>query len=68
MRALRRAVLAMGLAALAAAIVRVRGRGGTPPSNPSWQEVTIDLAEAPVEPAAADGPSAVPTDDRETAN
>ena len=32
MRALRRAALALGLASLAAGIVRLRGRGGKPPS------------------------------------
>jgi hypothetical protein len=42
MRALRRAILAIGLAALAAAIVRLRGRGGTPPTSPGWQELPAE--------------------------
>ena len=41
MRALRRAALALGLASLAAGIVRLRGRGGKPPSTTTWQPVAV---------------------------
>ena len=41
MRALRRAALALGLASLAAGIVRLRGRGGKPPTSTTWQELPV---------------------------
>ncbi len=40
MKALRRALLALGAAALAAAVVRFRGTGGTPPKRGGWRELT----------------------------
>ena len=39
MRTLRRAALALGLAGLVAAVVRVRGTGGTPPQSGGWREL-----------------------------
>jgi len=38
---LRRALLAVTMAALAAAAIRVRGRGGTPPQSGGWQELPL---------------------------
>ncbi|HLI24434.1 MAG TPA: hypothetical protein VKU91_05735 [Acidimicrobiales bacterium] len=40
MRAIRRALLALGAAVLAAAIVRLRGSGGTPPKRGGWRELS----------------------------
>jgi hypothetical protein len=40
MRALRRALLALGVTALAAAVVRLRGAGGTPPQRGGWRELS----------------------------
>jgi hypothetical protein len=40
MRALRRALLALGAAGILAAIVRLRGTGGTPPQNGGWRELS----------------------------
>jgi hypothetical protein len=37
---LRRAVLALGLAGLLAALVRLRGTGGTPPQGGGWRELS----------------------------
>jgi hypothetical protein len=40
MRALRRALLALGAAGVLAAVVRLRGTGGTPPQNGGWRELS----------------------------
>ena len=37
---LRRALVALGLAALVAAVLRVRGTGGTPPQDGGWRELS----------------------------
>ena len=39
MRLLRRALGALGLAALFAAAARLRGKGGTPPQHGGWQPI-----------------------------
>jgi len=38
---LRRAVWALSLAGLAAAVLRVRGKGGVPPQEGGWREVDV---------------------------
>lgn len=40
LRLLSRALLALGLTALAAVIVRLRGSGGTPPHRGGWRELS----------------------------
>lgn len=40
MALLRRALLALGLAGLVAAVLRVRGTGGTPPQQGGWRELS----------------------------
>jgi len=40
MRMIRRAFVAIGMAALVAAAVRLRGTGGTPPQAGGWRELT----------------------------
>jgi hypothetical protein len=40
MKLLRRALVALGLAATVAAILRLRGSGGTPPQQGGWRELT----------------------------
>jgi hypothetical protein len=40
MRLLRRALLALGVASIVAAIVRLRGTGGVPPQQGGWRELT----------------------------
>lgn len=40
MKALRRAVLALGIAALIAGVLRLRGTGGTPPQRGGWRELS----------------------------
>ncbi len=35
----RRALLAVGVAAMIAGVLRVRGRGGVPPQRGGWKEV-----------------------------
>lgn len=40
MTLLRRALVAIGLAGLVAAAVRVRGSGGTPPQGGGWRELS----------------------------
>jgi hypothetical protein len=40
MALLRRALIALGLAAVVAAILRVRGSGGTPPQSGGWRELS----------------------------
>jgi hypothetical protein len=37
---LRRALVALGVAALLAAILRVRGTGGVPPRSGGWRELS----------------------------
>ena len=40
MTMLRRALVALGLAGLIAAVLRLRGSGGTPPSEGGWRELS----------------------------
>ncbi len=40
MRVLRRALLALGVGSIVAAILRVRGGGGLPPRQGSWRELS----------------------------
>lgn len=40
MALLRRALLAVGLAGLVAAVLRLRGSGGTPPKQGGWRELS----------------------------
>ena len=40
MTILRRALVALGLAGFVAAVLRVRGTGGTPPQSGGWRELT----------------------------
>jgi hypothetical protein len=40
MRLLRRALVALGVASIVAAIVRLRGSGGVPPQQGGWRELT----------------------------
>lgn len=42
MGGLGRALFAVGLAALAAAIVRLRGNAGTPPHHGGWRLLLVD--------------------------
>jgi hypothetical protein len=37
----RRALAALAIAGLAAAALRVRGRGGVPPQTGGWQELPV---------------------------
>ena len=39
MQRLRRVLLAVGVAGLFAAVLRVRGKGGTPPSDGGWRQL-----------------------------
>lgn len=48
-RLLSRALLALGLTALAAVIVRVRGSGGTPPNRGGWRELSVTDLEPPAQ-------------------
>ncbi|MET0144418.1 MAG: hypothetical protein ABW328_06495 [Ilumatobacteraceae bacterium] len=43
MKLLRRALFALSVAAGIAGVMRIRGRGGTPPQHGGWQP--IDLPE-----------------------
>ncbi|MGH9077097.1 MAG: hypothetical protein ACRDY0_06550 [Acidimicrobiales bacterium] len=67
MRALRRALLALAAAALAAAIVRLRGSGGTPPRGGGWRQLSdaelVPLAP-PTDPEGARTGSRRAGDDR----
>ena len=36
----RRALVALGLAGLVAAVLRLRGAGGTPPQEGGWRELS----------------------------
>lgn len=40
MRTLRRALVALGVASIVAAIVRLRGSGGVPPQHGGWRELS----------------------------
>ena len=40
MALLRRALIAVGIAGLLAAVLRLRGSGGTPPQEGGWRELT----------------------------
>ncbi len=40
MKVLTRALFALGLTALAALVVRIRGSGGTPPHRGGWRELS----------------------------
>jgi len=40
MAAIRRALVALGLAGLVAGVLRLRGTGGTPPQKGGWRELT----------------------------
>jgi hypothetical protein len=40
MRMIRRAFVAIGMAALVAAAVRLRGSGGIPPQSGGWRELS----------------------------
>jgi hypothetical protein len=40
MRMLRRAFVAVGVAAILAAVLRLRGSGGTPPQAGGWRELS----------------------------
>jgi hypothetical protein len=39
---IRRALVALGLAGFVAAVLRVRGSGGTPPQRGGWRELSPD--------------------------
>ena len=39
MKLLRRALVAIGIAGLIAAVLRIRGTGGTPPQDGGWREL-----------------------------
>lgn len=41
MKFLRRTILALFVAGLGAAILRVRGKGGTPPRSGGWRELSL---------------------------
>ena len=40
MALLRRALVALGIAGLIAAVLRVRGKGGVPPQGGGWRELS----------------------------
>lgn len=40
MALLRRALVALGLAGIIAAVLRIRGTGGTPPQQGGWRELS----------------------------
>jgi hypothetical protein len=40
MRTLRRALVALGVASIVAAILRLRGTGGVPPQQGGWRELS----------------------------
>ncbi len=42
MTMIRRALVALGLAGMVAAVLRVRGTGGTPPQRGGWRELSPD--------------------------
>lgn len=42
MTLIRRALVALGIAGLVAAVLRLRGSGGTPPQRGGWRELDPD--------------------------
>ncbi len=42
MTRIRRALVAVGLAGIVAAVLRLRGTGGTPPQRGGWRELSPD--------------------------
>lgn len=40
MKMIRRALVAIGIAGLVAAVLRLRGSGGTPPQDGGWRELS----------------------------
>jgi hypothetical protein len=42
MKGLRRTLIALGATVVIAAIVRLRGHGGTPPQHGGWRELPAD--------------------------
>jgi len=40
MKMLRRALVALGLAGMIAAVLRLRGSGGVPPQDGGWRELS----------------------------
>ncbi len=42
MTLIRRALVALGVAGAIAAVLRVRGSGGTPPQRGGWRELSTD--------------------------
>jgi hypothetical protein len=40
MKMLRRAMVALGVAALVAGVLRLRGTGGVPPQDGGWRELS----------------------------
>jgi hypothetical protein len=40
MKLLRRALVALGLAGMIAAVLRLRGTGGVPPTDGGWRELS----------------------------
>ncbi|MEJ5255037.1 MAG: hypothetical protein WHS89_06770 [Acidimicrobiales bacterium] len=40
MKMVRKALIAVGLAGIVAAILRLRGTGGTPPRDGGWRELS----------------------------
>jgi hypothetical protein len=40
MALLRRALIAVGIAGVIAAVLRIRGSGGTPPQEGGWRELS----------------------------
>ena len=42
MTLIRRALVALGIAGGVAAVLRLRGSGGTPPQRGGWRELTPD--------------------------
>jgi hypothetical protein len=40
MKMLRRALMALGFATIVAAMLRLRGSGGTPPQSGGWRELS----------------------------
>ncbi|MCU0267062.1 MAG: hypothetical protein MUF83_00305 [Acidimicrobiales bacterium] len=40
MKMLRRALVALGIAGMVAAVLRMRGTGGTPPQEGGWRELS----------------------------
>jgi hypothetical protein len=41
-KALRNAAMAVGVAAIIAGVVRLRGTGGVPPRRGGWRELPLD--------------------------